>query len=1306
MFGAKSREPIFMGGGVPGAAWMRLAFGRIAASRSIFKVPGPVRLIIFCAVLLSMLVAAGSGFFVFDLRRRILTESERNLSNIAAVVATQIEQMLATAETVEKDILDNPAGFGILDGEDSRRRLSRLDVHLKLRDRAAGMAFLGSLTIIDAKGRVVNFSRQWPIPDIDTSDRTFFRALQSDPNLTTFMSEPIRNRASGSWVMHLARKISGPNGEFLGVLTAAIELQYLQKLFSEVVFKADSDIDLFRTDGTVLARASGAEAEIGRRFPAATSLKLEPAAERGVGIGAGPIDGKTRVIAARRVGSRPIVVVATKTVAAVLADWKRTATYATLTAVLIVIAIAAMASLFIRLFRNYQALAKLRAEQANAELAQEQRMQFDAALNNMSQGLLMFDASARIVVCNKRYIEMYNLSPDVVKPGLTLIELIRHRRESGSFSGDPVAYCDRIMNQIAAGQLASQSVETADGRVIHILNQPMAAGGWVTTHEDVTEKIRAQELSERQKLQLDAALANMSQGLCMFDAEQRLIVCNKRYADLYELNQEHTRPGTTLREILEHRIASGNAPLDDESYIRNRIEEVTINKPYQITNKLRDGRHIAVVHRPMEGGAWLATHEDVTEAKRREESFQLLFDHNPAPMWVSHRETLRFLAVNDAAVAHYGYSREQFLTMTVADLCRPEDRDRFKDYLRALPEIQLVGNIGRHRTSDGAEIDVIVYSRTLSFAGCPGRLAVIHDITKIKLAEAELQRTKKFLDTVIEHVPMPIIVKEIPGPGADARGCRFALVNRAYEDLMGESRARLIGKTARELYPEERAEIISVSDNEALLSNELIIHREHPVRTFGNGTRIIAARKIAVRDENGTPRYLLSTLDDVTERKRSEERISYLAHNDSLTGLPNRTTFIEHLAATLDRVSESGEQFVVLCLDLDLFKEVNDAYGHLVGDELPREVARRLQTAARGAFLARVGGDEFTLVVAGGLQPAVELGERLLAAFQDFFRIDGQQMKLGLTIGGAVYPDHGVDAKSLLANADAALYQAKAETRGSIRFFDGELAERMRERRNLQRDLRSAIDLGELVLCYQPQRRMSGETVGFEALVRWRCPKRGVVSPADFIPVAEETGLIIPMSEWVLRESCREAASWPCPLTIGVNISPIHFRHGDLPGLVHSVLLETGLAPARLELEITEGVLIDDFSRAVSILNSLKALGVKIAMDDFGTGYSSMSYLHAFPFDKIKIDRAFVRDLEYNRHSMAIVRAIIGLGCSLDVPILAEGVETEAQLAFLAQEGCNEVQGYLTGRPFPIEEYAELIGRQTIIQRRDASAAG
>ena len=686
---------------------------------------------------------------------------------------------------------------------------------------------------------------------------------------------------------------------------------------------------------------------------------------------------------------------------------------------------------------------------------------------------------------------------------------------------------------------------------------------------------RAQGMLQDRNLLLDAALNNMIQGLNMFDAQARLVLFNARYMQMYRLSPDVVKPGCTIRGLVEHRIAQGTFfEADPEQYIAELTSALqTDRKPSRKTLELGDGRVIAVLSQPMAAGGWVVTHEDVTE---------------------------------------------------------------------------------RHR------------------------------------AEKELEKTRNFLHTVIENVPVPIIVK-------NAGDRRYVLINRPVEEHFGLSRDQMIGRTAHDVFSKSDADIVDQHDNRLLATREQEFFDVHPIETPGNGTRLVTSTRLPIIGEDGAPQYLVNVLQDVTERKRAEARIAHMAHYDGLTDLPNRAAFTECFATTLARAAKEKDSFALLSVDLDRFKEVNDVFGHTIGDKLLCAVSGRLGAAAEGAFLARLGGDEFALIISGGSHPASAhaLAERLMASVAEDFELDGHRLRIGLSIGIAIYPADGTDASSLIGNADAALHRAKSGGRGTIRFFEADMDQRLRERRALVHDLQDAVESRELLVYYQPQARIDGEITGFEALVRWRHPTRGLIAPDMFIPAAEESGLILPIGEWVLRESCREAASWPKPLNIAVNLSPVQFRHGDLPGLVHSVLLETGLPPGRLELEITESVLIDDLARGLTILRRLKLLGVQIAMDDFGTGYSSLSNLQAFAFDKIKIDRSFISSLDISPQSATIVRAVIGLGRGLDLPVIAEGVETNKQLEFLSAQACTAVQGYLVGKPLPIGAYADAVGRES-----------
>jgi diguanylate cyclase (GGDEF)-like protein/PAS domain S-box-containing protein len=700
----------------------------------------------------------------------------------------------------------------------------------------------------------------------------------------------------------------------------------------------------------------------------------------------------------------------------------------------------------------------------------------------------------------------------------------------------------------------------------------------------------AEEKALKQNLLFNAALNNMSQGLLMFDAEDRLILFNQRYVDLYRLDPNSIQLGSGFAEQFRLRKEAGTFPAPDlEKYLARVVDE--------------SGR----------------------------------FRGNP----------------KDGKFVIDGYETK----------------------LVELPDRRCM-SITNQRMPDG------------------GWVSTHSDVTEQRNAERERDRTRTFLDTIVDHVPASLVVKNV-------QDRRYVLINRAGEKLFGLPREEVIGKTSAEIFEKEEADTITARDEELLASSTEIFVKDHPVKMPRKGTRLVTTKKVTIRDNDGAARYFVNVIEDVTDRRQAEARIEYLANHDALTELPNRAAFTRHLALVIERAEKGGENFAVIYIDLDRFREVNDIFGHTGGDQALREMTRRLQTAAEGAFLARMGGDEFTVIIEGP-QPATAeaLADKLLAAANEEIEVEGQEFRVGATMGVAIYPTDGEDATTLLANADAALDQAKADGRGSIRFFEAQMDHLLRARRDLQLDLRSAAACGELKLYFQPQAAMDGNVVGFETLLRWRHPHRGMIAPSTFIPLAEESGLIIPIGEWVLREACREAAAWPNPLQVAVNLSPVQFQHGDLVGLVHSVLLETGLRPHRLELEVTENVLIRDFSSALSILRRLKLLGVRIAMDDFGTGYSSLSYLQSFPFDKIKIDKTFIANLDHNPQSAAIIRAVIGLGRGLELPVIAEGVETKSQLDFLTREACDQVQGYVVGRPLPIEDYADLIGRRPAEPKR------
>ena len=650
---------------------------------------------------------------------------------------------------------------------------------------------------------------------------------------------------------------------------------------------------------------------------------------------------------------------------------------------------------------------------------------------------------------------------------------------------------------------------------------------------------------------------------------------------------------------------------------------------------------------------------------------------------------------NTAAAKMFGWSAEEALEQTL-DLIVPERlRSSHADgFARAAAggTPHLLGKVVELPACrrDGSEIPIELSLGNWSDSKSrlpAGFAATIRDISDRKALEIERYRMQALLDTVIEAMPVMLFVK-------DAHNGRYTLVNRAFEALTNLPRDTILGRTDAELFSAEDALVFMKNDQIALASQHTSFSEETLTKSDGSFL-MVRTQKLGIdRDSDRTPRYLLGLSEDITERRAVEERLSHLACHDVLTGLVNRMMLTDQLAAMLDG-SSGPVSGALLCIDLDRFKIVNDLYGHGFGDEVLVELAERLLAACGDDVLvARLGGDEFAVLCdcdAEGGQ-AMVLANRIVNAVKEPIVLSGRVAHLDASLGVAIFPADGRDPTELLRNADMALYRSKAAGPGTISFYDVSMDYTVHQRRMIEAELRTAMVEGAIAPAYQPIVCLErDEIIGFEVLARWHHPVLGDVPSALFVSVAEESGLIVELGRQILIEAVTEAQRWSVPLKIAVNLSPVQLLSGDFADDVMSVLTTAGLDPTRLELEVTEGFLIRDTTRAIDILQRLKAIGCQISMDDFGTGYSSLSYFRLFPFDKVKIDQSFIRDMANDRQARAIVQAVIGLGRGLGLSVVAEGVETEGQITMLRDEGCDQVQGYHLGKPAHIEAFDHIV---------------
>ncbi len=787
----------------------------------------------------------------------------------------------------------------------------------------------------------------------------------------------------------------------------------------------------------------------------------------------------------------------------------------------------------------------------------------------------------------------------------------------------------------------------------------------------------------------------MAQGLCVLDADYRIVLFNRRFVEITGIKSARVRLGAPMQALFEQSEKETNLSKSAATEMWSEIERMFARcEPFRLHRKFSESATVDFNFRPTPGNGWVLTCEKLAEKSALEIPNQTALLSRVIGN-VSHGLCVfdadqNLVLCNEQYLQIYGYDRTFIKpgmsfrnTLEHANLVEAgsDAAAKIDDELVALFRHEEATQ--RLRLSGGRIIEI----RVLPIA--TGGWVVEHeDITAKALHEQALQDRNQLLDAALDHMPH--------GVCAFDKNLNLIVVNKRYLEIYGLTlefaqpgtplielmRGSIVrgvhdlGMDAEEMYADFKMRLIENKEPE--------LHRH-----LANG------RIIAVRHRPMVRGGWVGTYEDITERYRSAEKIARVARHDALTDLPNRLLFSERMIEGLARVAEKNEAMAVMCFDLDNFKVVNDSLGHPIGDKLLQELAKRLcVTLGPDDTVARLGGDEFAIIhPASDGQDAENLARQLIDVTSKPFMIEGHEIHSSICIGVAIAPEHGITAEQLMKCADLALYRAKAQGRNTWRFFDAEMDVQIQARRALEIDLHRAFTAGEFHINYQPLINLAtNEVVGMEALVRWTHPERGAISPAEFIPIAEETGLIVPLGEWVLRQACAEATKWPATIKLAVNLSPVQFRNRTLVPVVINALAATRLSAGRLELEITEAVMMQNDDSVLDMLHQLRGFGVRIAMDDFGTGYSSLSYLRRFPFDRIKIDQSFIADSDSNTDSAIIVRTIAALGDALGIETTAEGIETVEQLRLVQRAGCTEGQGYLIGRPRSALEIREFIG--------------
>ena len=1219
--------------------------------------------------------------------------------NYAAIFEARLDATLRRTDTVLQ-ALARTTPETAMNKASAPRFADELDAELDSRllnfDEVAG------LRIFDANGDLLYASGTANAARANIADRSYFSQVRDNPQAGLVFSEVLVTRTTGRPSVVVVRGLRNSQGVFLGVVVALLDIGHFQTLFQSLDIGEKGLLIIRRSDDfRLVVRWPPNDSQINTAPPPENPLRTAIRAGKNETTAeyAAPGDGVVRIFSMRRVERYPFYVVAALAREDVLAGWRTRALAVGVSGALL---LALLAGLLYRLWRSERresmVLACLTASESRLRANSERLEIFERLAENSGQGIAMAQMDGMLNYANPAARTLLDIPLDAACAGYSFIQ----------FFGD--AERQRLREELLplvlqAGQWTGEiNLRSLGGRSIPVLQNlfvirneagdPQAIANVVA---DLSERQKAEEDTRLLLAEMETIFSNALVGIVHLN-QRRVVSCNRRFEDLFGY-----APGELIGKSSETFYASHDTfeQIGVDAYAaigenRNYATELMLKHKDgstfwgALTGRAIDPRH------PNDGSIWI--YADITERvqadkllRESEEVFRRLFEDVKDPLLLIRDG--RFIDCNTATLNFLGYySKAEFLDQRPGEIspsCQPDGRDSDE---KAGEMIAIAQQAGCHRfewlhlRADGSTVPVEVTLTPVTLGGEVVLHTLWRDITERQLNETRL----RLLAGVFEHSAEAIMIT--------SQDNQILEVNQSFSRLTGYSADEARGQNPRLLASgrttAEEFRLMWQSIRETgYWQGELWDKRK-------DGSCYPKWLSIAtIRSATGDADYYLGSFTDISERKAAEERISHLAHFDSLTDLPNRANLQGRFEQALALARRDGSSPVaVMFLDLDRFKNINDTLGHHLGDVLLLEVARRLASSVRESdVVARLGGDEFVVLLTGiDSVAATRVAGKMLDALSKPYRIEGHQLYSTASIGIAIFPGDGESVEVLMQNADAAMYHAKAAGRNNAQFFTASLNDAARDRHELEGDLHLALQRHEFVLHYQPQVTGERRVVGAEALLRWRHPQRGLISPLRFIPMAEDTGLILPIGQWVLETACAQLKLWSDDamtreLQVAVNVSARQFRQADFIEQVRKVVVSSGIDPTRLKLELTESLVLDNVEDTIEKMNAIKLLGVLFSMDDFGTGYSSLSYLTRLPLDQLKIDRAFVSQLPDNKSDAVIAQTIVTMGRSLGLNVIAEGVETEAQHEFLESHGCHAYQGFLFSRPVPVDEFEQFL---------------